>query len=73
MGNVIIHQGQLDDENLPLGDMRIRAGTLIEGKLPAEIRLCPNGDIYVNGRLAANDMEVVEGMRAIFNLESRIQ
>ena len=25
--------------------------------------LKPNGDIYVNGRLTTNDMEVVEGLR----------
>lgn len=32
-------------------------------KEPASIRLESNGDILINGRVAANDMEVVEGMR----------
>jgi len=27
------------------------------------LRLCPNGDIYVKGKLTENDKEVVEGMR----------
>lgn len=27
------------------------------------LRITANGDIYVNGKLAANDMEVVEGLR----------
>lgn len=27
------------------------------------LKLCSNGDIYVNGRLTSNDIEVVEGMR----------
>jgi hypothetical protein len=30
---------------------------------PAMLELCPNGDIFVNGRLAANDKEVVETLR----------
>jgi hypothetical protein len=33
---------------------------------PIEIlRLCPNGDIYVHGRLTANDKDVVDGMREL--------
>ena len=28
------------------------------------LRLCDNGDIFVHGRLAENDREVVEGLRA---------
>lgn len=27
------------------------------------IKLCPNGDIFVKGKLVENDIEVVEGMR----------
>lgn len=27
------------------------------------LKLCPNGDIFVNGKLAKNDLEVVEGMK----------
>lgn len=27
------------------------------------LRLCENGDIYINGKLTANDREVVDGMR----------
>lgn len=27
------------------------------------LRLDPNGDIYIKGRLAENDLEVVNGMR----------
>lgn len=27
------------------------------------LKLCENGDIFVNGRLAENDKEVVEGLR----------
>lgn len=30
---------------------------------PAILELCPNGDIFVNGRLAENDKQVVEAMR----------
>lgn len=29
----------------------------------AVLELCANGDIYVHGRLAANDLEVVEALR----------
>jgi len=32
---------------------------------PAVLKLCMNGDIFVNGRLAENDKEVVECMRAV--------
>lgn len=31
---------------------------------PAEIRLRHNGEIYINGRLAANDVEVVDCLRS---------
>lgn len=31
---------------------------------PASIELRPNGDIYINGRKAVNDLEVVVGLRA---------
>ena len=27
------------------------------------LKLCPNGDIYVKGKLAANDLEVVDTLR----------
>lgn len=27
------------------------------------IRLCPSGNIYIKGKLAENDMDVVDGMR----------
>lgn len=27
------------------------------------LKFCPNGDIYIYGRLAENDKEVVEGLR----------
>jgi hypothetical protein len=27
------------------------------------LKLCGNGDIYVNGKLATNDIDVVEGLR----------
>lgn len=38
------------------------------GSPPREIlKLCSNGDILVNGRLAANDNEVVEGLRKLLN------
>ena len=30
---------------------------------PQEIKLCENGDFYVNGNLIANDFGVYEGMR----------
>ncbi|MBM7598224.1 hypothetical protein JOC34_000581 [Virgibacillus halotolerans] len=29
------------------------------------IKLSPNGDIFVNGKLVENDKEVVEGMREL--------
>jgi len=32
---------------------------------PNILKLCENGDIYVKGKLVTNDMEVVEGMRAV--------
>lgn len=45
------------------GEIVLQAGTV--GAEPgASLRLCPNGDIFVNGRLAANDTEVVEALRA---------
>lgn len=35
------------------------------------LKLCPNGDIFINGRLAENDKEVVEGMRLFLNGEPK--
>jgi hypothetical protein len=32
----------------------------------------PNGDIFVNGRLAENDKEVVDGMRDFLKFHNRI-
>lgn len=32
------------------------------------LRLCPNGDIYVRGKLATNDAEVVDGLRGFLNM-----
>ena len=32
------------------------------------IKLCPNGDIYVKGKLVENDKEVVQGMRELLGL-----
>lgn len=31
------------------------------------LRLCPNGDIFVKGKLVENDKDVVDGMRALIS------
>lgn len=31
------------------------------------LRLCPNGDIYVNGKLAETDKKAVDGMRDLLS------
>ncbi len=46
----------------PAGDFHIQSGCT-PGDEPASITLKPNGDILVNGRKAANDQEVVTGLR----------
>lgn len=57
-GEAVIHEG---------GHVRIYAGKTYRSDgledEPARIDLCPNGDILVNGRLAANDQEIVDGLR----------
>jgi len=50
------------------GDLTLQAGKswAADGSdvpEPASIRLCSNGDIWVNGKLAANDQEVVDGLK----------
>ena len=46
------------------GDMELRAGQDAGSvRRPASIRLCSNGDIYVNDVLAANEKEVVIGLK----------
>lgn len=35
------------------------------------LELCPNGDIFVKGKLVKNDIEVVEGMREFINTAKR--
>lgn len=37
------------------------------GQQTPVLQFRPNGDIYIQGRLAANDMEVVEGMRRLLS------
>lgn len=32
------------------------------------LKLCPNGDIFVKGKLIENDIEVVEALREFINL-----
>jgi hypothetical protein len=66
-------EGRLEIMGAALPVMKIKAAPLAgellfqsyvsEGGVGASIRLCPNGDIFVNERLAENDREVVEGMR----------
>lgn len=34
------------------------------------MRFCANGDIYVRGRLATNDLDVVDGVRALLKAAS---
>lgn len=43
----------------PPGDIRFEVNN---GGLEI-LRLCPNGDIYVKGRLIENDKELVDGLR----------
>jgi hypothetical protein len=53
-----------------LGDTAITIGPIEEGEMVFSVksgevlRFKANGDIYVKGRLAENDKEVVEGIRA---------
>ncbi len=37
------------------------------------IKLCDNGDIYIKGRLAENDKEVVDAMREFLKLHGWIK
>lgn len=48
----------------PLHDAQAGDAVIIECG-GARLELRQNGDIYVNGRLAANDIEVVSGLREI--------
>lgn len=65
-GDAIIHEG---------GHVRIYAGKTYRSdgleEEPARIDLCPNGDILVNGRLAANDQEIVDGLREFLHTVGR--
>lgn len=50
----------MSSEEVPKGDIIFNVG----GEQPKQVlRLCANGDIYVHGKLADNDLSVVEGMR----------
>jgi hypothetical protein len=51
----------IEREFEPPGELVIRAGP----PNGAELRLLPNGDILVNGRIIVNDVEVVAGLREI--------
>lgn len=58
------------------GDLTLLAGTswAADGSdvpEPASIRLCSNGDIWVNGRLAANDQEIVDGLKEFVETAKR--
>ncbi len=35
------------------------------------LKFCANGDIYVNGKLATNDLEVVNGMRLFLEAQRK--
>lgn len=55
-----------NEEGLTLGKTNIEPTIIFHGKNNIEIlRLEYNGNIYVQGRLAENDKEVVDGMRKI--------
>lgn len=55
----------IDKDACEGGTIKLYAGqTLGSDDEPASIELRANGDIYVNGRKAANDLEVVVGLRA---------
>jgi len=56
------------------GDVQSEAPLLIKGTMVSSLlqfnahgkemlRFMPNGDVFVYGRLAANDMEIVEGIK----------
>ena len=44
----------------------------ITGEGVPELELRSNGDIYIGGRLADNDMQVVDAMREMLGLSHRI-
>ena len=49
---------------LPVAYDEVSKGTIMFGVPAGEmIRLEPNGDIYIKGKLVENDKEVVDGMR----------
>lgn len=48
---------------LPINSNESESYITFRNDINEVIKLCPNGDIYVNGRLASNDLEVVAGMR----------
>jgi len=55
-------------ENLTIKNSELEPNTIsfsIETNKEPVIKLCPNGDIYVKGKLVENDLDVVEGMREL--------
>jgi hypothetical protein len=54
-----INETKLEADNSSSGDITF----LVDNEKVEILKLCSNGDIYVRGRLATNDLEVVEGLR----------
>lgn len=48
---------------LPPGEIRFN----LVGKTEPVLKFCPNGEIYIHGRLATSDKEVVDGMRSFLH------
>lgn len=55
----------MEDNELSLKGQELEADTIWFHAHEGEevLKFCPNGDIYIWGRLAENDKEVVQGMR----------
>jgi len=55
-----------DDAPIGIESSDIESDTIsfhINNGLTEVLKFCPNGDIYIHGRLAENDKEVVDGFR----------
>lgn len=50
-------------QECPPGEIRFN----LKGQEEPMLKFCPNGEIYIHGRLAETDKEVVEGMRAFLH------
>jgi hypothetical protein len=66
----VIHgEAEHDEAEEPILSVYTNAGGISfftsdeEGAQTERIRLEQNGDFYINGRLATNDLEIVEGFR----------